>query len=122
MQHKLQKLKNVEDQVFANLQSSWHLKVLHEITNTQTAVQNKTQHKLKHHTTQKERTGGEVLVVLHVVDVRPLRLQRDARGGVVGHDVLDVLQILVAPAAVVEAQRPVGHHRGLTYDLPCSNR
>ena len=58
------------------------------------------------------RIRREIELVVHVIDITPNRLQRDARGAVVGDDLLDVRQVGPAVFTLVKAQRPVRHHGG----------
>lgn len=51
---------------------------------------------------------GEIFVIDHVVDIGPDGIEGDAVGLVSGDDVLEVGDVLVAPATLVEAQTPEG--------------
>mmetsp|Transcript_34929 Transcript_34929/g.87900 ORF Transcript_34929/g.87900 Transcript_34929/m.87900 type:complete len:520 (+) Transcript_34929:1346-2905(+) len=55
-----------------------------------------------------DRVKGKVEVLIHVVDVTPDGVQRDAGRAVVGHHLLDVADVRVAVLALMEAERPVG--------------
>eukprot|EP00162_Nutomonas_longa_P014170 comp21855_c0_seq1/m.49429 comp21855_c0_seq1/g.49429 ORF comp21855_c0_seq1/g.49429 comp21855_c0_seq1/m.49429 type:complete len:488 (-) comp21855_c0_seq1:72-1535(-) len=57
-----------------------------------------------------DRVQGEIAVAVHVVDVGPHDLQRNAGSTVVGNDLLELLDTLVTPAALVESKRPQRDH------------
>lgn len=57
----------------------------------------------------------EISVLVHIVDVRPNRLQRYAELGESVHHVFDYGPVFVAPATLVESKCPVLLHGGQTH-------
>mmetsp|Transcript_397 Transcript_397/g.1181 ORF Transcript_397/g.1181 Transcript_397/m.1181 type:complete len:330 (-) Transcript_397:766-1755(-) len=59
-----------------------------------------------------DRVNREVLPPIHVVNVGPHGFKWDGGGGVVGYHLLHLIDGLIPPLALVEAQAPVGRHVG----------
>eukprot|EP00128_Syssomonas_multiformis_P009240 Colp12_sorted_trinity150504_noHs@21458 len=53
---------------------------------------------------------GEILILVHVIDVSPHGLKRDAGLLVAGNNILELSKVLVAITALVPAKTPVGRH------------
>ena len=60
---------------------------------------------------------GKDFAEIHVIDIRPHRLQWDGCRGVVVHNIGHLVDVLHAVTAPMEAQTPVGHHNRQANDL-----
>jgi len=61
--------------------------------------------------------GSHDVSLIHVIDIRPHRLERDARRGVVVDDFGDRVEIAISVATLVVAESPVWHHSCLLCDF-----
>ena len=55
--------------------------------------------------------------IIHVIDIRPHCLERDIRRTIIRDHACDLIDILVAVAALMESKSPVRHQSGISYRL-----